>query len=169
MIRDLCYYGNPILRKKALPVKDFNEDLKKLVDDMIETMLISDGVGLAAPQIGESIQLAIVDPSPHLGGTTRMILVNPEITPVGNQSEVAQEGCLSVPGIYAKVKRPLTIEVKAQDIHGEPLVFEASGFTARIILHETDHLKGMMFVDKVIAKDKPMVEQALKELLKNHA
>lgn len=169
MIRNLCYYGNPVLRKKARPITEFNESLEKLVNDMIETMHTADGVGLAAPQIGESLQLAIVDPSPDQGGLTRMILVNPEIKPAGDETEVAEEGCLSVPGIYARVKRPFRIEVKAQDLKGNPLNFEATGFTARIIQHEVDHLNGVMFVDKVLAKDRPMVEKALKELLKSHA
>lgn len=169
MVRKLCYYGNPVLRKKTVPVTQFDENLKGLVQDMIETMLVSDGVGLAAPQIGESIRLVIVDPSPDEGGITRLVLINPELTPVGEGTEVAEEGCLSVPGIYARVKRFSRIQVKAQDVDGNPLNFEAEGFTARIIQHETDHINGILFVDKVLVKDRPAVEKALKELMKNHA
>lgn len=163
MALQLCYYGNPVLRKKAAKVEKFDGELSALVDKMIETMHVSDGVGLAAPQVGQSIQLAIVDPDPSRGGLTRMVLVNPRLEVLGHDSEVMEEGCLSVPGIYARVKRALSLKVTAFDIKGNPLEFEAHGFLARIIQHETDHLNGVMFVDKVIAKDKSRVEKELKE------
>ncbi|HCL56193.1 MAG TPA: peptide deformylase [Spirochaetia bacterium] len=169
MVRKICYYGNPILRKKAAKVEKFDNELKELIDDMIETMYEADGVGLAAPQIGESLQIAIVDPDPSQNGLTRIVLMNPEIETIGIESEVKEEGCLSVPGIYSEVKRNLRLKVKAQDIDGSPLEFEADGFFARIIQHETDHLNGVLFVDKVIPREKSKVEKKLKELFKFHA
>lgn len=169
MILNRCFIGNPILRKKAAKITVFDMNLIRLAEDMIETMLASDGVGLAAPQIGKSIQLAIVDPEPSKGGLTRLILVNPEIHAIGDKTEVAEEGCLSVPGIYAKVKRAYSVRVKAQDLNGKPLDFEAHGFLARIIQHETDHLNGILFVDKVLPKEKERVEKELKEFAKVHA
>lgn len=169
MVLKRCFYGNPILRKKALKITVFDEKLKKLAYDMAETMTVSDGVGLAAPQVGESIQIVVVDPEPAKGGVSRLFLVNPEIEPIGDRTEVAEEGCLSVPGIYARVKRWFALNVKAQDLDGKPIAFEATGFLARIVQHETDHLKGILFVDKIIVRDKAKVEKELKEFLKTYA
>lgn len=169
MVLNRCYYGNQILRKKAVPVEKFDEELEKLVGNMIETMLVADGVGLAAPQIGESIRLIIVDPEPDKNGLTRLVLVNPELEFVGNDKDVKEEGCLSVPGIYANVERYLNVKVKAKDIKGKAVVFDAYGFTARILQHEIDHLDGIMFVDRVNEKDKKKLEKPLKELKKIHA
>ncbi len=159
----VCYYGNPILRKKTKKITNFNDDLKSLVNDMIETMLTEDGVGLAANQVGESLSLAIIDPYPAKGGLTRMILVNPEIDFLNEETDIEEEGCLSVPKIYGKVKRYKNIRVKAQDINGKKIEFDAYGFMARIIQHEVDHLNGSLFVDKVITKDKKRIENELKE------
>jgi peptide deformylase len=168
MIREVCYYGNPILRKKAEKVQQFDEDLKKLIDDMIETMLVKDGVGLAAPQIGASLRIAIVDPDPSKGGLTRLVLINPEVEAVDVQSEVMEEGCLSVPGVYAKVKRASAIRVKSLDAQGREQNFDAAGFLARVVQHEVDHLNGVLFVDKVLPKDRIRVEKELREFEKIH-
>ena len=165
----ILIYGNPVLRKKSVPITEFNEDLKKLSEDMIETMMNADGVGLAAPQIGKNIRIVIVDPDPSQNGLTRMILVNPEITPITENKEVMEEGCLSVPGIYGRVKRPTDLRVKAQDLDGKPIEFETRGFFSRVIQHEIDHLDGVIFTDKVLPKDKKKVEKELKELIAKYA
>lgn len=165
----ICYFGNPVLRKKAKKIETFDDELKKLAEDMIETMLTADGVGLAAPQIGKSIQMVIVDPDPSTNGQTRIILINPEIEIIGSDKEVMEEGCLSIPGIYGHVKRPKSILVKAQDLEGKPMQFEAHGFFARVVQHETDHLKGTLFVDKILPRDKKRVEKELKEFQEDNA
>jgi peptide deformylase len=143
--RKVLLYPNPTLLKKANTVEHFGPSIIRLANDMFETMLTNDGVGLAAPQIGVLKRILVLrEPE----SKCEMCLVNPEITPLDG-FETGEEGCLSVPKIYAPVKRHFRINVVAQDESGNPLNFEAFGFLARIIQHETDHLNGIVFLDRL--------------------
>ncbi|MGG3451382.1 peptide deformylase [Domibacillus aminovorans] len=135
-----------ILETKCRPVTQFDSKLKRLVHDMQETMIEADGVGLAAPQIGQDIRLAIVDIEDEHG---LIVLINPElIESSGKQTDI--EGCLSFPELYGEVSRPNVIKIKAENVKGQSYILQAKGFLARAILHEMDHLDGVLFTSKVI-------------------
>jgi peptide deformylase len=138
----------PILKKKAQPVTEFDEGLKELVKDMAETMYDAPGVGLAAPQIGISLQLAVIDITPRDEPKDLIVLANPRIVK-GEGEQIDEEGCLSVVDYCSNVKRFQKIWVEAQDIEGNPLNFEAEDFYARVIQHELDHLNGKLFLDRI--------------------
>ena len=145
-IRSIVTHPNEVLTQKCKEVHVFDEKLGKLLDDMYDTMIASDGIGLAAPQVGEAIQVAIVD----LGEGQEVIeLINPEVVEIGG-SEVEVEGCLSFPDIYGEVERPFYVKVEAQDRDGSLYELEAEDYEARAILHEIDHLQGILFTSKII-------------------
>jgi peptide deformylase len=139
-------YPAPILEQKCKEVVKFDRELATLLDDMYETMVAADGVGLAAPQIGEAVRVAIVD----LGeGEDIIEMVNPVVTAIGG-CEVEVEGCLSFPGLYGEVERPFFVRVEAQERDGSLYELEAEDYEARAILHEIDHLNGVLFDSKII-------------------
>jgi len=140
---------NPILRKKSVKISKFDKKLKKFIKDMSETMLKKDGVGLAAPQVGVNERLAILNFKLALKKFQVIPLINPEIVDASLETREEEEGCLSLPGIYGKVKRWKTVTVKFQDENGNLRVLELSGINARAAQHEIDHLDGVLFVDKV--------------------
>ncbi len=145
-IRFLRTDGDEVLRKKSVTVKRFGETLGCLLDDMAESMYHYNGVGLAAPQIGISKRIVVVD-----DGVSGLIeLVNPQIVHVEG-SEVDVEGCLSVPGVYGDVSRAHTVRVSAQTRAGDSFELEAEGLMARVLQHEIDHLDGILFTDKAIS------------------
>lgn len=162
---DVRLYGDPVLRKKAIPVVSFDEKLKTFVDEMIETMVDQDGVGLAAPQVGESIRLAVIDPT---GGVSDpYVLINPEITFFSDDKVDADEGCLSLPDITLKINRSVRVTVKALDENGKEYIIEnAEGLLARALQHEIDHLDGLMIVDHVSALQRKMISGKLKKMAK---
>jgi len=146
MIREILIHPNKILHKKSEPVKAssiLSAKFKKLITDMAETMLAKDGVGLAAPQIGESIRVIVVNTKDGV-----LPLINPEIKKKSWRQETDEEGCLSVPGVYGYVKRPANIEVSGLTQTGEKIDLKAKGLLARVIQHEVDHLDGILFIDK---------------------
>lgn len=134
--------GHPTLKQVAEPVDFVNKKMRAFIDDMAETMYEENGVGLAAPQVGVSQQIIVVD-----DGHGLMALINPELVH-GEGSQIGLEGCLSVPGYYGDVERYQTITVKAMDMHNKKVRLKAEGFLARIIQHEMDHLKGHLFIEK---------------------
>ncbi|AOV08311.1 peptide deformylase [Sporosarcina ureilytica] len=145
-VREIVKYPSPILEKKCKEVVEFDEKLVKLLDDMYDTMIEADGVGIAAPQIGENVQVAIVD----MGDGQEVIeLINPVVTATGG-SEIDVEGCLSFPDLFGEVERPYYVKVEAQERDGSIYEIEAEDFTARAILHEIDHLNGILFNSKMI-------------------
>ncbi|WP_075980977.1 peptide deformylase [Bacillus massilinigeriensis] len=144
-VRKIVTYPAEILEKECEPVKDFDKKLWKLLDDMYETMIEYDGVGLAAPQIGIASQIAVVYIDDESG---TIELINPVIIKTsGEQTDV--EGCLSFPNLYGEVSRPFYVKVKAQDRKGRTYILEAEDFLARAIQHEIDHLHGILFTTKV--------------------
>lgn len=144
-ILEIVKSPSPLLTQRCKEVEKFDKKLAKLLDDMYETMLDADGVGLAAPQVGELLRVAIVD----LGeGEDVIEMVNPVITAIGG-SETEVEGCLSFPGLYGEVERPFYVKVEAQERDGSLYELEAEDYEARAILHEIDHLDGILFDTKI--------------------
>ena len=143
------YIGDPILRKKAEPINEFNKKLRKFVDDMIEVMYKEDGIGLAAPQIGFSQQLVVVDASELIKDEYPRAFINPEIIEFYKETDVKEEGCISIPDVHEDVIRSVRIVVKYQDEKGKFFTEEYSDWLARIIQHEIDHLNGILFVDRI--------------------
>jgi peptide deformylase len=141
-IRKIVQYPNPILKEKAKPVTKFNERLHKLLDDMAETMYDARGVGLAAPQVGISKRVMVVDVGDGL-----IEMVNPEIVEKRGEQISPPEGCLSIPNLLGEVRRAQWIRVVGQDRHGNSVEMEVEGFKARAFQHEIDHLNGILFID----------------------
>lgn len=147
---EVLTYGHPYLRKRAREISVPDKELTKLAADMIETMILHEGVGLAAPQVGFEGQLIVIDAGRLEGklASNPMVLINPRILSAEGQS-VYREGCLSIPGVYADVKRPESITVKYLDLNGQMFQTRHSGVEARIIQHEMDHLNGILFIDRL--------------------
>jgi peptide deformylase len=148
---DVRLYGDPMLRRKAAHVREVTPELRRLIADMVETMFHQVGIGLAAPQVGIPYRLVVMDD----GKGRARALVNPVITGRSG-SEVDEEGCLSLPGIYADVERSRSVTVEATDEEGQPFTLDATGMQARIIQHEMDHLDGILFIDHLspVARDR---------------
>jgi peptide deformylase len=156
-------YGDEVLRGKSEDVEEFDERLADFVQKMVETMVVEEGVGLAAPQVGVSRRIAVVNPDPY-NPDTLLTLVNPRILSCSEETECVEEGCLSVPGIRGKVDRPVAIEVEYRDTGGESHCIRVDGLVSRIIQHEIDHLDGVLFVDRLSFGRKTLVKGKLKEL-----
>lgn len=140
----ILHYPDPRLSRKSLEIKIIDDEIKQLAQDMLETMYAAPGVGLAAPQVNKLVRLIVMDTSEEKNQP--QVLINPVITKK-SEPQLGEEGCLSVPGIYAEVKRAKTIEVKALNQNGEQLEFKADDLISVCIQHEIDHLEGKLFVD----------------------
>ena len=143
-IHKIVFLPDPCLRALCIPVEEFNDELQQLIDDMFETMYSARGVGLAAPQIGINLRLAVIDVTPDK--SKQFVLINPEILE-SHGEEIYDEGCLSVPSAYDTVTRAARVKMKALDRHGKEYVLEAEGLLCEAIQHEIDHLNGKLFVD----------------------
>jgi peptide deformylase len=156
-------YPDPVLRAKCRPVERFDDGLRKLAADMVETMHAAPGVGLAAPQVGVELRLAVVDVSVGEDPSLLVILINPEIVHrEGAETEI--EGCLSLPGISDKVERPLAVALRGLDLDGRPFELAAEGYLARAICHEVDHLDGVLFTDHLRGLRRERARRQLKRL-----
>jgi peptide deformylase len=149
-IREIRILGDPVLRQPAVAVEDWDEEIKTLVEDMLETMYVANGIGLAAPQVGVSLRVIVVD----LGeadeeGAGAVVLVNPKVVESSQRTEKAPEGCLIIPGLEEVVERPDTVTVEGTDTDGDPVSMEISGLLSRAVQHEIDHLDGILFIDRV--------------------
>lgn len=161
-------YPDPFLKTKAQPVSTFDASLKKLTDDMFETMYEENGIGLAAVQIGKDMRLVVVDVPPEnseIEENNPMVLINPEILQEEGQSCV-EEGCLSVPEYRAEVERAESIKVRFQDVEGNRKELEAEGLLSICIQHEIDHLDGILFIDHLSPLKRNMVQKKLKKQAK---
>jgi peptide deformylase len=167
-VRTILHYPDPLLKQKSEPVTVFDEDLKQLVDDMIETMYAAPGVGLAAPQIGVLKRVVIIDCSGKEDPPDLIIAINPEVVN-GNGESQEEEGCLSVPDYYAGVKRYSTATLRYQDLAGNDHERTASGLLAVAFQHETDHLNGTLFVDHLSPLKKSMFRKKYAKLQKEKA
>ena len=143
---DIYTLGDEVLRGKAERVTVFDNALSIFVDAMFETMAESDGIGLAAPQVGALNRLFVVD-TRRPG--ERHVFINPEIIETSEEQGMYEEGCLSIPGMYYDIVRPLRVTVQAQDLKGKPFTLQADGLLARVIQHENDHLNGVLFIDRM--------------------
>jgi len=158
-------YGDPVLEQPGDHVTEFDDRLKKLVGDMFETMYSASGVGLAAPQVGLSKRLFVMDCSGGDDPNARLALVNPVVLRVeGDQT--GDEGCLSFPGIFFPVKRSLRAVVRAQDLNGEEFEYDGLELEARCMLHETDHCDGIVFIDHTTPLKRELVKRKIKKLAK---
>jgi len=165
MIYPIIKYGNPVLEKPAETVTVFDDELKTLIDDMFESMYAAHGVGLAAPQIGISRRIAVIDVTFKEDANAKLVLINPEIIHTEGK-HTQSEGCLSVPDFRENVTRPGKVTVRAQDIHGK--VFEKTGeeLLARALLHETDHLKGKLYMSHLSALKRDLMKRKIRKLMK---
>ncbi len=157
-------HGEPVLKKVCplVPYADLRPELPRLLKNMWSTMYSAKGVGLAAPQIGLNLRLSVVDVRPE-GKPRRLVLLNPEIVS-GEGVMVEDEGCLSVPGVFARVKRFARVRLRAVDAHGEPFELEATGLLAKAFQHEVDHLDGKLFIDRLPFTEKLRVLSLIKDL-----
>lgn len=162
-IRPIRIYPDPVLRVQCRAVTEFDQSLRKLVADMIETMYAAPGIGLAAPQVGVDLRVVVVDLSVGEEEGEEHVLINPEIVHRQGQ-ETDVEGCLSLPGITDKVERPTFIRLKACDLEGKPFEMEADDWLARAICHELDHLDGILFVDHLRGLRRERSRRQLKKL-----
>ena len=176
----ILQYGDPILRAKGKHFEKIDNRIRELAQNMIETMHAANGVGLAAPQVGESLQLTVLDVSQvedrpstmKLNGENTdpqsampLVLINPEIN-LGSETEMGTEGCLSFPEITGEIERAKSVTVRAQNLDGEAIEIEATGFLARAIQHEVDHLNGILFIDRMSSAAKTSLSSKLKRLQK---
>ena len=151
-VREVKLLGDPVLRKPAVEIAVDAEagvtpELRKLIADMFDTMYAEEGIGLAAPQIGESLRVIVVDP--HEDGIEPFAVINPRIVAFSDETDRAEEGCLSLPGLREVVERPVEVAVEGLDREGKPMRIETGGLVARILQHEVDHIDGIMFIDRV--------------------
>lgn len=180
MVRDIVIFGDPVLRQKSRAVPEVTDEIRSLAEDMIETMYANQGIGLAAEQIGRLESICVIDINAVAeregqevevdAGMPRMplVLVNPEIIASDGQ-QVGNEGCLSFPEIYADVRRALNVSVSHRNLDNEVITTEASGFLARVMQHEIDHLNGVLFVDRMSPAQKVSVAGKVKRLKKKKA
>jgi len=163
-LRTILTFPNPILRKKAEKISNFDDSLQTLATDMIETMYDAPGVGLAAPQIGESIQMIVVNAAQDEDGQESLVMINPEITEKEG-TQVDDEGCLSVLDLTASVKRSKKITVCYQDITGEKQEISVEDRFAVVLQHEIDHLHGILFIDHLSTLKRALYKKKIKKML----
>lgn len=175
MIKQLCYYDHPILRRKADTVVDFGQPLIDLIADLKDTVVTHKGLGLAAPQIGVSLRVfisSILGEDEENGLIFRsepLAYINPKLINPGLFSVTANEGCLSIPKLRAPVRRPQSIEVLFQDVKGNHCQESYSGFAARVVMHENDHLNGVLFIDRLDKGNRSKVKRELNLIKKKYA
>jgi len=163
MLREIVKYPEPVLERRGEPVTEFDDELAKLVDDMFESMYAAKGIGLAAPQIGLSKRLTVIDLSFKERTEDRIVLINPEIIHrEGKQYE--EEGCLSLPEIREKVSRAAKVRVRAQDLKGEWFEMEGEELLARAFQHEIDHLDGILFFRRVSALKRDLILRRIRKM-----
>ncbi|KPL82097.1 peptide deformylase [Thermanaerothrix daxensis] len=163
-LREIVTVPDPVLRRKAQKVRQFDADLQQLIEDMVETMRAAPGVGLAAPQVGVSQRVIVVeygDDEDESRPPRLYVVVNPEIVEVSPETEMGVEGCLSIPGLVGEVERHQRIVVKGQNRRGQPIKLKLQGWVARIFQHEIDHLEGILFTDRAVRVWKPSPEEAI--------
>ena len=164
MVRKLKLLGDPVLREKAGDVVAFDAKLRSLVRDMFETMYHEEGIGLAAPQVGVSTRVIVLDLRREDHDDEPIALVNPRLTWTSSETAKQTEGCLSIPGLEEIVERPAKVRVEARDPEGELVEMEADDLLARALQHEIDHLDGVLFLDRVSALKRRMLLKKWKKL-----
>ncbi len=165
MIYPIVKFGDPVLETKAAPVTAFDADLRKLLDDMFESMYAAHGVGLAAPQIGVSRRIAVIDVTFKEDPKQKLVLINPEI--IHSEGRISQnEGCLSIPEFRENVTRPKKVTVRAQNAKGEFFEHTGEELLARAFCHETDHLNGKLYISHISALKRDLMKRKIRKLVK---
>ena len=162
---ELTIYGNKVLRTRSRAVEVFEEDLSEFFDRMVETMIVEGGVGLAAPQVGVSKRIAVINPEPE-NEKALMKMINPRIVSHSSNEDTMEEGCLSIPGIRGNVIRASSLELVYQDMNGGEHTLHAEGLLARIVQHEIDHLNGTLFIDHLSLAKRALLRSRLRDLKK---
>ncbi|GAB4846738.1 Peptide deformylase 1B, chloroplastic [Ancistrocladus abbreviatus] len=161
-------YPDAKLRAKNKPINTFDDNLKKLVDEMFDVMYKTDGIGLSAPQVGINARLMVFNPVGERGEGEEIVLINPRVNKFSKKTTIFNEGCLSFPGIYADVERPVSVKIDAQDITGSKFTFNLSGLRARVFQHEFDHLQGVLFFDRMTEEVLDSIRADLQALEKKY-
>jgi peptide deformylase len=166
MVYPIVKYGAAVLEQEGQPVTEFDDKLKKLVDDMFESMYAATGVGLAAPQVGLSLKLAVIDITSGKDPSAKLVLANPKIIS-GEGTQKEEEGCLSLPGLHAEVRRPEQVTITAQDVTGKEYTQTGEGLLARAFCHETDHLHGKLFLSHLSMLKRDMMRRKARKLARS--
>lgn len=173
MGRSLTYYGNPVLRKKASPIEEINDWVKDLAHEMIAFTQKHRGFALAAPQVGELVRLFIIchddiTPDGQLVEREPQVFINPKLSDPSSERWMMDEACFSIPGIHVPVERPVSITIEALDLEGKPFTETRKGLPARVVMHENDHLNGVLSIDRTSQKDRNKVEVQLRAIKKKY-
>jgi peptide deformylase len=164
-VLDICKYPHPVLQQKAEPINGIDASLKKLIQDMIETMYQAPGIGLAANQVGRPIRLIVFDVTPREQERNPSVLINPEIIETEGE-QIIEEGCLSVPDYYSEVKRKAKVTVQGLNAQGKPVEICGEGVLATVLQHEIDHLDGILFIDRISALKRSLYKKRLQKKIK---
>jgi peptide deformylase len=165
MIYPIVKYGDPVLEKPAATITEFNGELRKLAEDMFESMYAAHGVGLAAPQIGIAQRIAVIDVTFKEDPNAKIVLVNPEIVHTEGK-QTSSEGCLSLPEFRENVTRPMKVTARAQDLDGKTIEVSGEELLARALLHETDHLNGRLFITHISALKRDLIKRKIRKLIR---
>ncbi|MCB1106474.1 MAG: peptide deformylase [Chlamydiia bacterium] len=174
MLRDLIYYGHLGLRKKCEEVKEITPEVRQVAQDLIETVLEKDGAGLAAPQIGVYLRMFVIrydngeDDEGWPISCPPKLYINPKLSSPSDEVWNHGEGCLSIPGVYEKVTRPYAIDIEAMDLDGNLFKERATGWRSRSLMHENDHINGVLFIDRINPNRRKKIDQALKAIKKKY-
>jgi peptide deformylase len=172
-ILKLLYYGHPFLRRHSEPIAEITEEIKQLALDMVEVMDANNGIGLAAPQVGHLIRLFILRnyielPDGRLQLSAPQVFINPKLSNASQEMIIDAEGCLSLPGFHVPVPRPAHVTIEALDLDGNPFKEERSEYKARVVMHENDHLNGVLQIDRTDRASRKKIEPYLRELKKKY-
>ncbi len=168
-----CYYGNPILRKRGEPVKEITDEIRELIVAMVDYFDNNNGIGMSAQQVGKALRLFVLRRYIHLPDGKWTVsephaYINPKILEVSDETWVQEEACMSLPKLYLPVERPLKIKVESTKLDGSRIIEELEGLNARVVLHENDHINGVLFIDRVEDKYLKAVEGRLREIKKKY-
>lgn len=166
MVYPITLYGDPVLERPAETITDFNSDLKKLVEDMFESMYAAHGVGLAAPQIGIGKRIAVIDVTFKEDPNAKLVLINPQIIRTEGRQR-GTEGCLSLPEFREDVTRPNKVTVRAQDVEGKWFEHTGEELLARALMHETEHLQGRLYISHISALKRDLMKRKIRKLMRN--
>lgn len=171
MLLSLAYYGDPVLRKKGAKIAEVNDEIRQLVNDMTETLHAHNGIGLAAPQVHKSLALFITCVG-RMGKDKKwiegdlLVFINPKILAYSEEQTVVAEGCLSIPNIYLEIRRPKSVTIEATDLEGNRFTREFHDLEAHCIMHENDHINGVLHIDRYHGKDRGKLDNKLREIKK---
>jgi peptide deformylase len=164
-VLDICKYPDPVLLQKAEPIKKIDVSLQKLIQDMIDTMYLAPGIGLAANQVGKPIRLVVFDVTPKDQDRNPSVIINPEIVEAEGE-QTLEEGCLSVPDYYSDVKRSAKVLVRGLDAEGKSVEICGEGILATVLQHEIDHLDGILFIERISALKRALYKKRVQKKLK---